>query len=363
MTDWGTVRRLGSLLSQSPEQPEIEAVRQELAQSREEVMRLRDLPIGAGAELGRVRGRRAKTAILVAIAALAVTGFVSAHTAIAGVCETKVVRNYLKPVEALPALRGIPASHELSFGPAGLLLSDRGQSPIMPPGRREVIYTIHRPADAPNGRLSTHLNWLVTAKLARAGRRRPVSRVLDRSQRRVASVGPGRSASLRLRLPGAVGIYRLEIAFRNGAGTLLGRFGSYVRVVRPPPEGRHLTLDRTSFLPGETVVAHAEELGIDWIEMGDVYSIEVYDGSAWTVAPISPRTVSLLIGTVLGPGEATSVRRFMPGTPCWSFTIPAGAPPGSYRFVIDGRSLKAVDDRLWPGSPLTLSSEFQIVAG
>jgi hypothetical protein len=309
-------------------------------------------------------GHQGRAVILASIAAFVATGFAWTHSASANVCETKVVRNYLKPVEALPPLRAIPASRELPFGPAGLSLGNGDQSPIMPPGSREVGYTISRPVTPPEGPPNVHLNWLVTAKLARIGRRGVVGRVLSWSKRRVLSVGREKEASLRLRFPGTVGIYRLEISFRNKAGALLGRFGEYVRVIRPTgSEGRRLTLNKTSFLPGETVVAHAEELGVGWIEMNDSYTIEAYDGSTWVRAPITPMGVSLLIGTVVGPGEATSVSRFNPATACWGFAIPPGTSPGLYRFVIDGVSLRVDGRRLFRGPPLSLSAEFQILPG
>jgi hypothetical protein len=41
----------------SSEAPETAALREELARSREEVLRLRDLLIGKDAEMGRLRGR------------------------------------------------------------------------------------------------------------------------------------------------------------------------------------------------------------------------------------------------------------------------------------------------------------------
>jgi hypothetical protein len=159
-------------------------------------------------------------------------------------------------------------------------------------------------------------------------------------------------------------VYRLEISFRNKAGALLGRFGEYVRVLRRTgSEGRRLALNKTSFLPGEAVVAHAEELGVGWIEVNDTYTIEVHDGSTWARAPITPKGVSLLIGTIVGPGEATSVSRFNPAKSCWAFAIPPGASPGLYRFVIDGVSMKVDGRRLFRGPPLSLSAEFQILAG
>jgi hypothetical protein len=52
-----TSRQPAARLNGSAEAPDLAALREELARSREEVMRLRDLLIAKDAELGRVRGR------------------------------------------------------------------------------------------------------------------------------------------------------------------------------------------------------------------------------------------------------------------------------------------------------------------
>lgn len=57
MAEKSTARRLSSLPSRSSEEPDSGALREELAQSREEVMRLRDLLIAKDVEMGRLRGR------------------------------------------------------------------------------------------------------------------------------------------------------------------------------------------------------------------------------------------------------------------------------------------------------------------
>lgn len=233
----------------------------------------------------------------------------------------------------------------------------------MLPGSHDFGYTISFRQNASGRRPSPHLNWLVTAKLARLNPRGSVSEALGWSRKHVASLGPNGNVSFRLPSPGKLGLYRLEIVFRNGARDRLGRFSEYIRVLRPTAPYSRLTLDKTSFLPGETVSARVEEHGIGWLEVNDVYSIEIYDGSTWTRAPISPKEWSLLIGTLIGPGESTSVSRFNPGVPCWSFTIPSGASPGLYRFVVNGESKRVTENRLTPGSPLSLSAEFQILGG
>jgi hypothetical protein len=112
-------------------------------------------------------------------------------------------------------------------------------------------------------------------------------------------------------------------------------------------------LNGAFFRPGETVSARAEEHGVGWLSLGEGYSIETYDGDGWTTASISPTQYTLLTEIPLGPGEAAR---------CWNFPIPANAPSGRYRLVLEGVSLKQgrAND---PARrvPLILSSEFQIL--
>lgn len=57
MAERTTSRQAGARANGSSEASEVSALREELARSREEVMRLRDLLIGKDAEMGKLRGR------------------------------------------------------------------------------------------------------------------------------------------------------------------------------------------------------------------------------------------------------------------------------------------------------------------
>jgi hypothetical protein len=307
-------------------------------------------------------GRGSRIAALFGIiASISVVGFAFVPGAIAaGVCETEVVHNYLKPIERLPAMPAIPADNALPFGPRDLFVSRMEQSRLIRPGSGELGFKVTFGKDAGRGRSSPHLDWLITAELLRVSRKGAAKETLGWKRKHITSVGPHGGVSFRLPVPNKLGLYRLEIVFRNGGGKRLGRFGEYVRVLRPAGPNGRLTLNKTSFLPGETVSVRAEEHGIGWIEVNDVYSVDTYEDSTWARAPISPKEQSLLIGTLIGPGEATSMLSFNPEAPCWSFTIPPSAPPGLYRLVVDGASMTFAENHLMRGSPLTLSSEFQV---
>lgn len=292
---------------------------------------------------------------------LIVMGFTSIPSAAAaGVCETEVVHDYTKPLRALPALPQTTVNGGLSFGPAGLRLESRDPGPLVLPVGHDFRYTLsfrRHPGERPR----LHLNWLATAKLTRLNRRGAVQQRLKWDGKRIDSLGSQRTVSLRVPASVKPGLYRLEVVFRDGANRRLGRIGEYVRALQPAGRSGRLTLNQTSFLPGETVTAEAEEPGIGWLEVNDVYSIETYDGSAWEPASISPKQPSLLIGTTIGPGEGTSNARFNPNAPCLGFKIPSGAPPGLYRLAVGADSLTHTDHRLLPGTRFALTAEFQIL--
>lgn len=204
----------------------------------------------------------------------------------------------------------------------------------------------------PGATLSPRLDWLVTASLAQIDRQGRVRGVLHTAARHVARLASHGEAVFHLPFNFKPGLYRLEIVFQNKGGKRLGRFGDYFRALQRNPDSR-LTLNGSSFGAGETVSAQAGEYGFGWMTLDDVYSIESYDGSTWSKAPISPTQISLLIGPLLGPGDATT---------CWDFPIPVDAPPGLYRFVLGGMTLgQQGKNKLGWRSPLVLTSEFNIL--
>jgi hypothetical protein len=268
-------------------------------------------------------------------------------------CQTSVVHNYAMPLEQLPALRGLPTEQELPFGPRHLLLHGVGWRPLVIKSEELGFRLSH--GRAAGGVARPHLKWLVTPTLARVNQQGRAVQTLGQITKPVFGLGSPGGRSFTFQFAFEPGLYRLEIVFENGAGRRLGRFGEYFRAIRPTAQKARLTLNGPSFLPNEMVTARAEEYGVSWLSLHDTYSIEVYDGSNWTRAPISPKQHSLLIGPVVGPGEATSAS-------CWSFQIPSDAAPGLYRFVVEGSSLEPTNSiGLVRGSPRTLTSEFQIL--
>jgi hypothetical protein len=291
-------------------------------------------------------GRLAR--IAVSIAAVSAALLASAPPALGFPCEIKTVYDYLKPLRGLPPLREVPESEELPFGPAGLHLSQRGFSSVVSWNETFEFRLSSNRSGAPAGR---SLDWFVTASLVRVDRHGQVREKLRTVVRHLTKAPGRRGVMFRLPFRFESGLYRYEIVFQNGAGRRLGRFGSYFPALSKSPD-HELTLNGTSFQPGETINAKATERGVGWISLEDVYLIESYDGSTWSKAAISPSQISLLIGPLLGPGESTT---------CWSFQIPTNASPGRYRFAVEGATLMHVKGGLFAqGDPLALTSEFTV---
>lgn len=243
----------------------------------------------------------------------------------AGFCETKVVRDYAKPLEQMPRLRAVPADRRLPFGPHGVYLFPRSNVQILLPKSRERVgYTLRI---VKSGKLSNPdlppLKWLVTAKLVRVDPHGRLRELLKWRRRRI--IGPGDNGDFGFGAPKRLGNYRVEIAFRSGIGRLLGRFGEYFRVLAPIADPR-LTLNAASYSPGESVLACFENYGTTTLGYDNCgISIQSYNGSAWEQAAIYTPRACADVGLELGPGEASYVGNFI---------IPADAPPGSYRAVL-----------------------------
>lgn len=297
--------------------------------------------------MGDQIGKARRSAMLVVTAAVAFLVPASPVMA-AAPCETQTVHDYLKPLRGLPPLRDVPKNENLPFGPGGLSLSKEGFSSIV---SWDEDFEFKLSSSRMGGTASSPINWLVTASLVKVNGHDRVREKLRTVARRLTRQPGRRGVRFRLPFEFEPGIYRYEIVFQDGAEKRLGRFGGYFRALSQRPH-RELTLNDASFQPGQTVLATATEQGVGWISVADLYTIESYDGSTWSRASISPSQVSLLVGTLLGPGEK--------GT-CWSFQIPFSASPGLYRFAVAGSALRHTEaGPFTQGIPLVLTSEFSI---
>jgi hypothetical protein len=289
-------------------------------------------------------GRQRRCLALCALAALAAGTFSAGAAKADPFCESRTVRNYMKPLEAMPKLPAAPLTDRLPFGPRNVFFSRIGQGPLVI-GGDEIGFGLDYSeiATKPTGR---RLAWIVTAKLSRAIAGNDWE-AIDSRQLRGLSFPSGHGLSFVV--SGKPAIYRIEVVFRNGSGEKLGRYGQYFRVLRSTLDAQ-LTLDKRAFYPGEIVAPWLDNYGTEPLFYGLAYSIESFNGSGWERASIAPSGIVPLIGLWSGPGESAS---------CWRFTVPADAPPGLYRFVWNGNVTRA--GSIPQRRPLTLTTEFEIL--
>jgi hypothetical protein len=258
-----------------------------------------------------------------------------------GFCDTQVVHDYTRVLRKMPPLRGVPANHDLPFGPSGLYLFKGNRAPVMVPigAPGGVGFAITNKRGGSNQPV-VHIDWLETIKLTEVDKSGSPLRLLEWRSRRVTRA-PG--AGLWVDFAGAPGFYRLDFVIRNRKGRVLGKFGEYFRVLAAKTNGR-ISLDAPSYQPGQSVSACLENFGTTTLSSGAARTIEVFDGSAWSRSPIDPPTSVAFQIPFLGPGEAV---------PVGSFPLPSDAPDGRYRWTWRGSVANA---------PLQISSEFSISA-
>jgi len=251
-------------------------------------------------------------------------------------CDTATVRGEPAQLAHLPQLREVPASERLPFAPATVSIQAYDEFQV---GDGWLGFQLRQT----EGRRTRPLGMLAIATFARIDYRGRVLKVLNRTQQTHISTLKGYetlSLSSEVNTPG---LYRSDISFQSPSGASLGRYGAYTRVLplrmRPP----RLVLNARQFLPGEKVLARVENFSQGWISYGVPYSIQRWDGSAWTRAPESPRSfIKPLYGS--GPGSTG---------PCLPFGISTTMPAGTYRMV---KSIRT------SGGPQTLHAEFGLIA-
>lgn len=299
------------------------------------------------------RRRGVCRATLVTAAVLGIVGSAPASPAMAAFCQTAIVHNYAKPLERMPDLRKPPMEQHLPFGPARVFFGQIGHGPLLV-GQSAIGFSLSYSPYRRNHHLSPRLDWNIVTRLTwvdQRGRAKKVLGVIEKRVNRLRSTDDRPSGDLSLAFDvSKPGLYRIESIFRDQSGKRLGRFGEYIRVLRPSLDVR-LTLNGMSFRPGDTVSARLENYGTEPLFYGLGYSIEYYDGASWARPPTQPTyTVVPAIGLSSGPGQAAS---------CWNFPIPTDAPSGRYRFV---RDVEHFAGGLLPrkGKTLTLAAEFNV---
>jgi hypothetical protein len=265
------------------------------------------------------------------IGVLTVAMLTAASTASAALCTSGFAHNYGKPLQGMPATRKAPLEH-LPFAPTRVFFARVGPGPLLV-GESKVGINLSYTPYHPGHHLSPPLNWLVEVRLSRVdrrGRQTELVKLLKRRVKRVRSAEDKPSGDVTLASSiSEPGLYRVTIAFSDLSGAHLARYSEYVRLL-PVIQSVQLSLNGSSFRPGESIDATLENRGTEMLRYGLGYTIESFDGATWSRSSIDPPQPVLAIGLSSGPGEKAS---------CWTFQIPPDAPSGLYRFAWSGEAL------------------------
>jgi hypothetical protein len=249
----------------------------------------------------------------------------SAPTADAEVafCKGSVVRDYRMPFKRMPNIRRIPATGHLPFAPADIFLTFPSNPVLVPregPGTSINYGFEFRSAK----RRIVTLNWIINVQVSRVNRdgRVIMKAGLKRRKLQNVTVRQLEQFAISFGLPRREAFYRVDLSFKSLRGNLLGKYGQYVRVMRPT---RSVKLETSPGLnrPGEDIFFRLKNFGTARTSYGEPFAIEKQNGAYW-----SP----YLTEADLGPWRRW-LRTLPGGTAgrCQSFTVPLGTEAGRYR--------------------------------
>lgn len=293
--------------------------------------------------------RRSKD-IVVTLALACLLGFAtSASAAQAASVEpltcghTRMVRDFLKPLESMAPIHEPPTSGKLPFAPRGMNLDTRGAGLIV--GGGWVGFGLNDDAIEQ----IRHLNWVVETELARVDRRGEVVSRLGVKRRMLGSIEGNSIEDLLHRVSGNPAFYRLDISFfRSGTHQLLGKYSTYSRVMRPKVDFR-VVIETPTVVPGELATAKLINLGNMPIEGGSYdfgFNVQAFTGARWIYVPGNPpRGHTRKRMQILPPGTENRG--------CLRYLVPPGQAPGLFRFT--AQATKRDDSE-------GLVAEFEVVA-
>jgi hypothetical protein len=204
--------------------------------------------------------------------------FSSAAEARAGFCGKPVVHNYERPLRGLPAVEALP--EQLPFAPGVSARVSRYSERLVYLGGAPYYY-LSVPESA--GRME--LNWTVRVRVSRVEAGSPAIEPVAETTTSVGAVSSGAAASIVGPVLSERGSFRVDVAFSNQKGELLGSYAEYVQAV-PRTSRVRLGLSRQAVRPGGTVKARLENLGTESIGYSYAYTLERYRGDGrWVLIP------------------------------------------------------------------------------
>jgi hypothetical protein len=248
-------------------------------------------------------------------------------------CQSKVLHDYLAPLQRMPKLRELPFRRRAEPLFRGVRIGASG--PTLAVGGGSAGYQLQWDANP---------KWDITLTLARVNGRGKVVQPLGQRHLRLGALAPAVITEPHFRLPGKPAVYRTTLVIRSSIGRKLAEFGNYYRVIRPTVHTR-LVPDATAYRPETTLFARVENPGAAFILFGGEFTIDKLEGAGWV--PTSEFPMGLFD---VAPGTTSNH--------CTVFPIPGSMVPGRYRL-----SQEAVIS--WPSQRQelrpTLHAEFEVV--
>lgn len=218
----------------------------------------------------------------------------------------------------LPAVREPPETGDLPFGPKTVSLDLLG-------GR------LLRIGESFGYRLSsinyyghTPLGWTLKARIVSVSRGGREGREVDRMQREVRTITSSDEVEMYLDPLRRPGFYRYDFEIIDAEGEVLGRYGEHFKVFGRPFWKVRLGLSGSRFHKGQRVLSRVENLGTEWVEYGEAFSVQRYEGGEWVPDAEATPAGWLLWGGASGPGASGQ---------CSSLYLDRDFLPGRYRIV------------------------------
>ncbi len=218
----------------------------------------------------------------------------------------------------LPAVRNVPESGDLPFGPKTLSLQGSDW------GVRYLGEKFGYALLSSNYAGRTPLGWTLRARMLLVGPSGEVGEEVAYGQVKVRRIGSGDDFDLYLSPPRQRGMYRYDFEIVDSGGERLATYSSYVSVFDRFFWEPKLGLDREEFKPGQAILSRVENFGTETVHYGDGFIVQRSKGERWIRVPDRPGRVWALY---LGVASAGSVGR------CSAYRLARDAAPGEYRAV------------------------------
>ena len=272
---------------------------------------------------------RILAALLVLTMLLVFSASANVPKSLAACGSTSFALDYLQPLNEMTPIQEPPASGRLPFGPRGLRL----EGPLRPlvVGDGSVGFRIRDEAI----QQLRHLDWLVETRLSKVNGRGEIVANLGVKGRMLGSVLGGDIGEFAHRLSGDPAFYRMDISFfERGTRHFLGEYSTYARLVSPKVDVR-VVIENRMVLPGEFAKARLINFGtVPFVSRAYDFgfTVQAFTGTRWVHVPENPSRgpVPKREWWSLGGGAETRG--------CLRYLVPAGQPPGLYRFVKFGAS-------------------------